>query len=614
MVGQQGGISQTHALGFNYSDNWGKKWKVTGSYFFNDAQNTTDSDLARTFFSTNGTGQVYDESSFRSNRNDNHRLNARLEYTINTRNSLIITPRLSFQDNTAYSTVLGLNTLGTRKLNQTDNKNQSGNNGLNFGNSLLWRHRFAKVGRTISIGLNTSINDRNGESSQLSTSQFFGRRTADSLQTIDQRTYTASHNYTVSSNVSFTENIGRRGQLQLNYTPSYTKNYSDRDTYNYNKATSEYSVPDLRLSNEFDNTYITQRAGVGYRLRIKSTTIGSEINYQNAILQGNQLYPNQFEVRRTFDNILPSAMIMYRGKDGRSFQLFYRTNTNAPTITQLQNVVNNNNPLFLSAGNPNLKQEYNHNFSTRYGLTNVQKGSSFFFNIAGSYIKNNISNATYIATKDTTILGFALRTGSQFSQPVNVNGNWNIRSFLTYGLPVKALKSNLNFNVGTGYTRTIGLINNAQNTANTRSINGGLVLSSNISERLDFTLSTNANYNAVKNSLQPALDGTFYFQNTNFRINWLTKKGFFINSNVSNTFYRGLGQDFNLNFTLWNASIGQKFLKNQAGELKLSTFDVLGQNNSISRSITETYIEDLQTRVLTRYYLLTFTYTLRNFR
>lgn len=35
MVGQQNGISQTHAFGINYSDKWGEKTKISGSYFFN---------------------------------------------------------------------------------------------------------------------------------------------------------------------------------------------------------------------------------------------------------------------------------------------------------------------------------------------------------------------------------------------------------------------------------------------------------------------------------------------------------------------------------------------------------------------------------------------------
>jgi len=614
LSGQQGGINKTNAIGLNYSDNWGKKWKVSGSYFFNDASNNNQSQLARTFFSTEGPGQLYNEDFFSSNNNKNHRLNARLEYTINSKNSLIITPRISFQGNTAYSSLLGGNSINALRLSQTQTEKESKNNGFNFGNSILWRHRFGKIGRTLTVGLTTSANDRSGESLLNSVVNYYTRKTADSLQITDQRTDSKSDGYTISSNISLTENIGRGGQLQLNYTPSFTKNYSDRKTYNYNQSTSEYSTPDLRLSNEFDNTYITNRIGGSYRMRIKKTMVTAEVNYQNAQLSGKQNYPLEFSINRSFNNILPSAMVNYRGADGKSFRFNYRTGTNAPSISQLQNVVDNSNPLFLRTGNPDLKQEYNHNTSLRYGVTNPKTARSFFINLNGSFTQNNISTATFIAARDTVVGGFPLNRGSQFSQPVNVNGNWNVRSFITYGLPVTSLKSNLNFNIGTGYTRTIGLINNIQNTSNTHSINGGLVLSSNISEQLDFTVSVNGNYNTVSNSLQPSLDGTYYYQNSNFKLNWLTKAGFFVNTNLNHTFYTGLGQDFNLNFTLWNAAIGYKFLKKQAGELKLSTFDVLGQNNSISRTVTETYIEDLQTRVLQRYYMLTFTYTLRNFR
>ena len=37
------------------------------------------------------------------------------------------------------------------------------------------------------------------------------------------------------------------------------------------------------------------------------------------------------------------------------------------------------------------------------------------------------------------------------------------------------------------------------------------------------------------------------------------------------------------------------------------------QNNSITRNVTETYVQDVTNRVLTQYAMLTFTYTLRNF-
>ena len=49
-------------------------------------------------------------------------------------------------------------------------------------------------------------------------------------------------------------------------------------------------------------------------------------------------------------------------------------------------------------------------------------------------------------------------------------------------------------------------------------------------------------------------------------------------------------------------------------EFRFSVFDILGQNQSISRNITEVYIEDTQSNLLQRYFMLTFTYTIKVFK
>jgi hypothetical protein len=64
---------------------------------------------------------------------------------------------------------------------------------------------------------------------------------------------------------------------------------------------------------------------------------------------------------------------------------------------------------------------------------------------------------------------------------------------------------------------------------------------------------------------------------------------------------------------LWNVSAGKKFLSKQRGELKVTVFDLLKQNQSVSRTVDALYIEDVQTVVLQQYFMLTFTYSLRNF-
>ena len=78
-------------------------------------------------------------------------------------------------------------------------------------------------------------------------------------------------------------------------------------------------------------------------------------------------------------------------------------------------------------------------------------------------------------------------------------------------------------------------------------------------------------------------------------------------------YYSGLTSAFNQSISLWNAAIGYKFLKNKQAQLRLTVYDLLNQNNSVSRTNTDSYIQDSQTNVLNRYYMLTFTYDFKHY-
>jgi hypothetical protein len=181
-------------------------------------------------------------------------------------------------------------------------------------------------------------------------------------------------------------------------------------------------------------------------------------------------------------------------------------------------------------------------------------------------------------------------------------------AFTTIGLPLKALKSNLNFNISANYNRTPGLINDQINYANTPSGSLGITMSSNISTKLDFTLSSNSSINGTVNTLNTGLNSKFFNQNSKLRFYWNPWKTLVLRTDVSHQYYSGLGDGFSQNFLLWNASIATKVFKNKQGEISLMVFDILKQNNAISRNFTETYIETNTTTVLQRYLMLQFTY------
>jgi len=612
LVGQQNGISKTNAFGINFSDVWGKKVNVSGSYFFNDTRNSAEEQLNRQYFLAGDSSSFYNENSTSSSSNTNHRINMRIEYKMDSANTLIVTPNISFQKNNSVSHVTGINSNDVKDItSETGNRNSSFNNGYNISNNILFRHAFSKRGRSLTLGMNTGFSNRDGETYLEAENNSYFNNNSDSLQQFTDR---LTKGYQLSGNISYTEPVGKSGLLQFSYRPSVSVNNSDQQTYQYDFSGGKYDLFDSTLSNKFDNTYTTHNAGINYRLGSKNNQFSVGLAYQTANLSSEQTFPYTAEVRRNFSNLLPTAMWNLKISPKSSLRMSYRSNTSAPSINQLQDVINNNNPLMIRTGNPDLRQQYAHNLMTRYTYTNSASGISLLGNVFVQKTNDYIGNATFIAQTDSVLNNsVTLYRGSQLMKPVNLDGYWNLRSFATLGIPVKPIKSSLNWNLGYSYSHLPGVINGAENVSFNHSINTGAVLASNISEFVDFNLNYTANFNKVRNSIQPELDNNYFTQTAGIQLNLQSKDGWVFQNDLRNQSYRGLTDGFNQNFWLWNLSLGKKFLKKQQGELRLSVFDVLKQNQSISRTIEETYIDDVQTRVLQQYFMLTFTYRLRNF-
>ena len=206
-----------------------------------------------------------------------------------------------------------------------------------------------------------------------------------------------------------------------------------------------------------------------------------------------------------------------------------------------------------------------------------------------------------------------MKQGSQIIRPVNLDGYFSLRSFINYTFPIKKIKTNLSLNVSGNYNNVPGLINTQINYAKTATGGLGIVLSSNISEKIDFTISSNSSYSNINNTLQSSSNTTYFSQNSKLKITLNPWKGLVLQSEYSIMYYTGLTSAFNQSISLWNAAIGYKFLKNKQAELRLTVYDLLNQNNSVARTNTDSYIQDSQTNVLNRYYMLTFTYNFKKY-
>lgn len=612
LVDIKNGITTTSAIGLNYSDKWGSKTNITAAYFFNNTQNKSTSNLLRQYVIGNNNGQNYNENNLASNSNFNHRINLKLDCKLDSQNSVLIQPRISFQINSGKSSLLGVNTKSVTILSNIENAFSSHLTAYSASIPVLYRHSFTKKGRILSFDLNPTYTGNGGTNTLKNYNQYYIDSTF--TDTVDQHSSLTKQGLNSTGNLTYSEPLNSRSSLSVNYLLTFNYGQSEKNTYDRDPFNAEYTMRDTLLSNVFNNQYMAHAFGTGYRFQKEKFNFTLGAAYQYAILTKQQKFPGAYDLTRTFESVLPNAQFQYKFDQKKNLRINYRTSNTPPTVDQLQDVLNNTNSLQLSIGNSELKQNFSQSLNFRYSAVNTEKSTSLFILLNGTYTDNYIGNSTIIAGNDTTVFNTVfLAKGSQISRPINIQNYYNIRSFINYSFALKKIRSNLNVNAGCNYNNVPAIINNKTNYSNTTAPSMGLSLTSNISEQFDFNISSNTSYNLVTNSLQSDLNTTYYNQLSKLKITYLPVKWLVLQSEYTNTYYSGLTNGFNQSISLWNAALGFKFLKDQRADLRLFVFDILGQNNSIQRNTTETYIEDTQTNILQRYYILTFTYNFKRY-
>ncbi|MDP4115420.1 MAG: TonB-dependent receptor [Bacteroidota bacterium] len=610
-VSSSNGITKTNALGLNFSDKWDKSIDFTGSYFFNYGDNNSLSDLHRNYFLGETNGQNYDQVTSSNSKNTNHRLNMRIQYQIDSSSTLLIQPKISLQKNDGYSNINGETfTESLAKLNSVDNLTSSNLTGISTSTDILYMHKFSTTGRTISIGMTGTYTKNSGDSKYYAENKYYGTTTTSNI--LDEKANLDKYGFSGNLNVVYTEPLSKTSLLQFNTKYYYSKDDNDLNIYDKPNGYNDYNFLDTALSNQNQKYYFTRSYGTGYLWQKDKSSALFSLNYNIANLKNDIVFPNTTNIQKTFYSFLPSFRARFAISKDQNLRINYQASNNAPSVDQLQNVLDNTNSIQLSIGNPLLKQDISHSISLRYSIMNFSNMQSLFVMMNGTFKNDYIGNDVFIASKDTVLLdNVSLKRGSQLSTYKNVNGYASLRSFIAYSIPF--LSMNTNFNVGLNYTRTPGVINDLTNFTKSQSYNAGITLSSNISEKIDFTVSHSIIFNKIINNLQSSSNSNYTTQNSFLRLYWQAWLGIVIQTDVNYQHNNGLSSSYNTNSTIMNCSIGKKLFANDRGEIRFSALDIFDQKTNIQRTSTDSYYQDTRSNVLGRYFIVSFIYNLRSF-
>lgn len=589
--GRMNGMMDTQAAGLNFNNQFTKKTEANGSYFFNNLDQNISRDVTRETFSPRGSF-LSDENTHQETSNLNHRGNFSLDQKIDSLNSLKLTANFGYTETVqnergqsqTFSPEGLLQNKGIRNAIATGNV-------FNLNSNLLYRHRFGKPGRYFSANTQFSLNQNDSKGQLDAVNEFLNRPSNILKQESEQDNNAQTYGLTLS----YTEPLGNRMYLETNYSFRQDLNQVDREVFDLG---SEQRELNMALSNKYNSDFLYHKAGLNYKVNREkyNLTVGSSL--QQSRLEGEMLLLDT-DVKRSFQNVLPTAQFNYDFANNRRMNFNYETNVQEPTIRQLQPIVDNSNPLNLYVGNENLRPAYMHNWRLNYSSFDAGTLMSFFGMITVNYTTNAITNAQSFDEN-------FVRT----TQPVNVDDNTMVSAFGNFSFPIK--KYNSRFTLGTNLREqhTVNVQNDVENDINIRSATGNIRYSYRLKE--DFEFSLRADLTAQRTKYEQAEISNQLFFNKTYagEVNYRFLKTFNFNTTFDYLVYNNPDSDFNQSIPLWNMSISKQFLKNNTGELKLAAINLLDRSMGVNQTANSLYVERETLNSLGQYFMLSFTYTI----
>jgi hypothetical protein len=594
------GITTAWNAGLNGSTEFNNgKLKVGGSYFYGGSERVQESKRERQNFLPDSTF-FYNQSGISSTHTESHTVGLEMEYNIDERNSIIFRPRAS---------------LGTGSFNESSEYASIGSSGfmindgksLSFGSSesrstsgeLSLRHRFEKAGRTISLRLNYNLSENTIDGTNQSETNVYatGNQATDRQDIIDQIYGQTNTSYSLSGRLSYTEPLGGNYYMEAAYRYQFNQNNTDKETYSMNGASGKYDILDPEYSNIFKNNFVNQQFELNVRSNQEkySYTVGLSLqpSYTHSIGKDSDL-------SRRVTNFSPRADFRYNFSDNSNLRVEYSGRVNQPSLSQLQPVPDNSNPLYISIGNPDLDPEFAQRLNIEFRDTKMATFRTISARVNVNYTTNRIISKSWYD-----------ENGVQNSQPVNEGNAISANGSFMYNTPIARSKFYIMSNTGINYSEGDSYSNAVKNHTTNLGINESLRFSYR-GTKLEVGVDGAARFSTAWYTLEQSQNRNTWNNRVAANMNWTLPAGINLLSDISRNFYIGYADGYNTPTTVWNASVTKLVFAGKA-TVAVRVYDILKEARSVNRNISDNYLEDTWSNVLGQYFMFSFTYRFGTF-
>lgn len=599
-----GGVLRSTMVGVNYSDELGKDASLNSlSLLYSKNNRETRSVSDRTTLLTdyalrtksqnsgeNDSSQYSLENSFRIKLDKNTNFYLSNSFLTNNGTNISTGASSTFRDGTLLNE--------NNSYNKNDSRNNSGQSRIYFSRKLNEKGR--RVGFSMSGSAGELVNDN------LIKSETLFNQDPDKNDIRNQRLYSKNLNnrYDISADYAEPVSDSAKVSLSMGYSTSYNRN--SRDVNDFNSVTGDYSKFNVDLSNNMRQQNNSLVPGIGYEMNKKNLNIWASTNLNISQMDVNARYNGQdYQLNKNF--VLPEFNFnIWGNKNGKNMSMYVRSSYDIPSAMQLTPYEDRSNPLISYKGNPDLKNTWRFYGNMYYSKYNQLKNTNLYFNVNFNYQDNDVTNNRH----------FNKETGGQEITYINVSGNKSVYFGSGYTKTYKWKDNKLTFGprISVNHRFTNGFVDGDRYTSAAYSVTPGINLTYEIKDKMTIKPSYSLSYNQTdyKNYVldqSHTTSNVFSLQSINY---FGKNQDFTIENNFTYTTNTNIAPGFKKDFYFWNASLGYTFLKKQM-TAKVMVYDVLNQNQSVKRVITDTYIEDREDLILKRYVMFTLSYKFNKF-
>lgn len=592
------GLPTSTTGGLLFSNKWNQdKHNINNSYQYNNlnvrgrTQTTTQTLLPDTSFINT------QDQHFVSDRRRN-RINSKYELRIDSTSMLKMSVTGSIVTNRNANSFLGKAISEEGQLiNQSDRNTTNDGEDRNLLGSLQWQKRLKKKGRTLSFNGDFSVMNKTNDGYLFAKNDFYNKNGSLVRQdNLDQFKTNDEALSSINGRLSYTEPLWKNTFMELNYRFAFNRNNAERNTLERTTPGGKYENMIDTLSNHFIYNSNNHTGGFTIRLNEKKFSL-----YAGASLGGvrfNLEDINKGNNRNIgFSNFLPTAGITFNPKKQRRMNLNYNGTTRNPSLQQIQPFIDNIDPLNITIGNPNLKQEFRHNFNFSYSDYKVLKSKNFYLSGNFNTTTNAITNANFIDS-----------IGRRVNQAINVNGNYNGYIWSRYGFDVFP-SYNLSFGLTPSIARFANRVNGLENISKNNSLGLNMTLGHWSEQKFNFYVNFEARYNHSSSSIRPNATTQYWSYSSWADLTLkLPAKFVFTTSSQITVFQKTSVFAGNSNVYIVNSSLGKTFGKSAKLEMKLAINDIFNQNQNIRRNISTNFITETIQQNIQRFWMFTIAY------